>query len=430
MINGMQAEQLVCGRLAFWCAFGAALATIFSISTSQVLLGAGALLLVVCRMPLSFPPIAWPLALFFVGTFLSLAVSSDIAAGLPQMRKLFVFLTLPLIASTFRTLEQAHWLIYAWISASVASALLSLWQFSVRWQISGTSGADFYATYVSDRITGFMSHWMTFSGLQLAVLSFAVSLILFGVIGRWTRVAIWTACVVMLSSIVLSLTRGVWMATAVASLYLLWQWKRWTVVVLPFAGVLLFLLGPDVVRSRITSFTKPRGDLDSNQHRIVTFRTGLAMIRTHPWFGLGPEVVGKDFDKYIPEDIPRPLPRGWYGHLHNIYLQYAAERGLPTLIMVLWLFAAALIRWFLAVQRLPRSHPATCLLHGSIAALLGTLVIGTVEHNLGDSEVLLITLTVLCLGYLGAQAASPDTAHKTQPQLPSPCLSKRSLKTA
>jgi O-antigen ligase len=171
-------------------------------------------------------------------------------------------------------------------------------------------------------------------------------------------------------------------------------------------------MGPEVVRSRVTSFTKPRGDLDSNQHRIVTFRTGLAMIKAHPWFGLGPEVVGKDFEKYIPEDIPRPLPRGWYGHLHNIYLQYAAERGVPTLLMVLWLFAAALIRWFMAVRRLPLSHPAVWLLHGSIAALLGTLVIGTVEHNLGDSEVLLITLTVLCLGYLGTQAASTSTVHK------------------
>jgi O-antigen ligase len=134
------------------------------------------------------------------------------------------------------------------------------------------------------------------------------------------------------------------------------------------------------------------------------------MIKAHPWFGLGPEIVGRDFEKYIPEDITRPLPRGWYGHLHNIYLQYAAERGIPTLLMLLWLFAATLLRWFAAVRRLPQFHPAAWLLHGSIAALLGMLVIGTVEHNLGDSEVLLITLTVLCLGYLGVQTAVQNEA--------------------
>jgi len=34
---------------------------------------------------------------------------------------------------------------------------------------------------------------------------------------------------------------------------------------------------------------------------------------------------------------PRPLPIGWYGHLHNIYLQYAAERGIPTMLMMMWM---------------------------------------------------------------------------------------------
>jgi O-antigen ligase len=137
------------------------------------------------------------------------------------------------------------------------------------------------------------------------------------------------------------------------------------------------------------------------------------MIRAHPWFGLGPEMVGKEFQRYVPENIPRPLPRGWYGHLHNIYLQYAAERGVPTLLMLLWLLTKALITWLMTVRRLPSDHPATWLLHGSIAALLGTLVIGTVEHNLGDSEVLLMTLSVICLGYLGTQAASVPATEQS-----------------
>ena len=54
------------------------------------------------------------------------------------------------------------------------------------------------------------------------------------------------------------------------------------------------------------------------------------MIRAHPILGLGPEQVGKVFLAYVPPDILSPLPKGWYGHLHNIYLQFAAERGLPA----------------------------------------------------------------------------------------------------
>ena len=66
------------------------------------------------------------------------------------------------------------------------------------------------------------------------------------------------------------------------------------------------------------------------------------MIRAHPWFGMGPEEVKLQFNNYVPADIPRPLPEGWYGHLHNIYLQYAAERGIPTMLLMLWMLGQIL----------------------------------------------------------------------------------------
>ena len=389
-------------RAAFWCCFGAALATLFSISISQTLLAVGILLLLVSRTPLNFPPIALPLSLFFAGTLLSLALSANPAAGLPQIRKLFVFLILLLMASTFHRVQEARWLAYGWIAIAVISALLGFRQFYERWHAAQASGTDFYAVYVSDRITGFMSHWMTFSGMQLVVLVLAASLMFFGHVRRPVKVALGLACVLILASIVLSLTRGVWMATAVAGVYLLWNWRRWSVAVLPAAAVLLFFAGPGIVRARITSFTRPHGELDSNQHRVVTFRTGIAMIEAHPWFGLGPEMVGKQFLQYVPDEIPRPLPRGWYGHLHNIYLQYAAERGIPTMLMMLWILGGALLAWLRAVRHMQPDDPWRWLVHGCIAALLAILVVGTVEHNLGDSEVLLMALSILTLGYLGA----------------------------
>ena len=61
------------------------------------------------------------------------------------------------------------------------------------------------------------------------------------------------------------------------------------------------------------------------------------MIEAHPLLGLGPEGPRYHFDEYVPEDVPHPRPEGWYGHLHNIYLQYAAERGIPTMLMLMWM---------------------------------------------------------------------------------------------
>ena len=69
----------------------------------------------------------------------------------------------------------------------------------------------------------------------------------------------------------------------------------------------------------------------------VVVNTGAIVEHDHPVLGLGPEGVKTQFDEYVPADIPRPLPSGWYGHLHNIYLHYAAERGIPTMLVLMWM---------------------------------------------------------------------------------------------
>jgi O-antigen ligase len=168
---------------------------------------------------------------------------------------------------------------------------------------------------------------------------------------------------------------------------------------------------PDSVRTRFSSMFRP-SRVDSNQHRIVSWRTGFEMVLARPLTGLGPEEVKRRFDEFVPADVPRPLPDGWYGHLHNIYLHYAAERGLPALVALFWLFALALRDYRRALRRLPVGPgDARFLLHGAIAVIIGTMVEGLFEHNLGDSEVLTMFLIVLAAGY--AAAEDPAVAVRT-----------------
>jgi O-antigen ligase len=426
-VNTLRTFRLDWKTAAFLCAFGSALTTMLSISASQTFLVAGLLALLIAHFrsgaKLSFPPVQWPLGLFLLGTFAALALSDNPAAGLPQIRKLVVFSILLLLASTFHRLEQARWLVQGWILIALAAALKGFWQFATRLEAAESKGIDFYVAYIPNRITGFMSHWMTFSGMQMVALLLGLSLLFFAERRRSARIALATACLLIGISILLSLTRGVWLATAAGLLYLLWNWKRWSILIVPLAIALLFVAGPLTIRSRLSSFRKPHGQLDSNQHRIVTWRTGIQMIRAHPWFGLGPEMVGREFNQYIPADVPRPLPDGWYGHLHNIYLQYSAERGIPTMLMLLWLLLATLWRWGAALRQLaagpgPTPDSRRWLLHGAIAALLGTMISGVTEHNLGDSEVLLLTLSVLCLGYLGCAKVEDSRAESAAAELP------------
>ena len=44
------------------------------------------------------------------------------------------------------------------------------------------------------------------------------------------------------------------------------------------------------------------------------------------------------------------------------------------------------------------------MLHGCITVIIGVLVAGCLEHNLGDSELLQLFLTVIAIGYVSIAA--------------------------
>ncbi len=164
---------------------------------------------------------------------------------------------------------------------------------------------------------------------------------------------------------------------------------------LAVALIAITAAGPESLRARITSMVRPQGQLDSNQHRIVSWSTGAAMIKAHPLLGVGPEQVRFQFKSYVPERFSGPLPTGFYGHLHNIYLQYAAERGIPATVFIVAFLVWPACIWFRTSRRLPPGHPAVWTLNLGVSIVIGVLVTGFFEHNLGDSEVLTLTLAVL-----------------------------------
>ena len=110
---------------------------------------------------------------------------------------------------------------------------------------------------------------------------------------------------------------------------------------IPVLIALVLMANPFAIRERVLSIMRPRAELDSNEHRVVTRRIGIEMIKAHPLLGVGPEQVGKQYERYIPADVSRPLPDGYYGHLHNIYIHYAAERGVPAMLALLWMVGQA-----------------------------------------------------------------------------------------
>lgn len=375
---------------ALRCALGAAGAAVVSIAASQILLGAALLCMLIARLRWRLPR-GWPLlVVFFLWTLAALALSDAPVAGWPQVKKFYAWLAVFAVLSTVSELRHARWLAWGWLAGGAASALWGCGQFAVKYAAAQRAGADFYTAYIGARITGFNSHWMTFSGQMMIALMAGAALALWALPRGRQRMAAWACAAVMALALVLAMTRGVWIGAFAGGLYLLWQWRRWAAAALPVAAAVAVLAGPAEVRQRALSVVKPHGVTDSNLHRIYTWRTGIEMIRKHPWFGVGPERVGAHFRVHIPSDLPPEPPPGYYAHLHNIYLHWAAERGVPAavaaVLFFVWQMAAAWRRARSCLAELRWVH------HGAAAVLLAVLVTGLFEYNLGDSEVLAMTL--------------------------------------
>jgi O-antigen ligase len=399
----MNPPESALSRAARWLTFGSAASIMFSIAVSQILLALAFAALLASGDKLLLPRIKWPLALFMLGTLVSLAFSGDPAMnGLPQVRKFYVLLELLVVFSTLRNLKVVRWLFLTWAGIGAVTALRGCVQFAGKVQEAHRLGRSFYDYYVAQRITGFTSHWNTYSAEEMFALIMVGALLLFA--PRARRNWIWALCGILIAlAVVLGETRGIWIATAVAVVYLVFFWRRWLSALIPVAILLAYVVSPAPVRERFTSIARPTS-IDSNQFRLITWRTGVQMIEKHPWLGLGPDGPKYHFMEYVPADIPRPLPPGFYEHLHNVYLQYAADRGIPTMLAMLWMLIQMPLDFWRGLRALPPGPSVRrFLLHGAVAVVLAVMVEGFVEYNLGDSEVLAMFLVATACGYLALE---------------------------
>ena len=389
----------------FFLAFGSAASILFSIAVSQILLALALAALLVSGRTLQFPPLRAPLAALFAITLAAVLASADPRGGLPQIRKFFVFAILLVVYSTFESVAQARALFLVWAGIALISGGLGMLQFLHRRAEFNT-----YDFLQDGRITGLASHWMTFGGEEMIALLMLAALVLFSR-RRAIRIAGWPVLAGLVAAVALGMTRSVFLlGVPLGLLYLLWQRRRVLVVPAVAAMAAGVAVAPGAVRERAVSIVRPRTDMDanSNSHRAVCRAVGWEMVKAHPWLGLGPEQIARQFERYVPASVPRPLPRGWYGHLHNIYFQYAAERGVFGLLCVLWLIAKAANDFQRHLRRPSLDPDVRAILHGAIAVIVAILAEGCFEYNLGDSEVLTLFLATIACAYAALRASTTD----------------------
>ena len=140
----------------------------------------------------------------------------------------------------------------------------------------------------------------------------------------------------------------------------------------------------------------------TRRDRVAMLLEGQHMVRDHPVFGVGPNMVEEVYAQYrVAEAVEQINP-----HLHNVPMQIAAERGLPAL--ALWLvFLGVLCRDLYRSLRTIRPRTAAA---AAVAAIAGMLPAGLFEYNFGDSEFLMLFLLLITLPFAVARAGTTETA--------------------
>ena len=182
-----------------------------------------------------------------------------------------------------------------------------------------------------------------------------------------------------LLSIVLSQTRSAWVSTFVlmlVSLVLVFFFikslrKKWvivTVIVLG-AGILtgVFLTALDKegtlsaeLKNRSVSLVNSGADTGiskkSANDRIILWKKTLQMTKEHPLLGVGPSNWNLSISTYGTDQLSWSDRFYVPDRVHNVYLQMAAELGVPGLLLFLSFWIAIVVAGFQAIRMAGNEH--------------------------------------------------------------------------
>lgn len=350
----------------------------------------------------SFPKVKLPLLLFCLATLNSLFWARDPLLGGFAVRKLVLFLALLLIANLIVSRRHLESVFRGVFFVSAVAALAGVAQFVIQYRmVHRLYPGQVYYFMTLTRIHGFMGHWMNFGGQQMLIFTALVAFLLRALPAErcgGSRKLYGLLLAVITISLVLNFTRGVWLGCLVATLYLVARWRPRALWAIPVLLAIVYLAAPSMIRRRVSLAFHPSDD-PALAIRLEMWRAGLKMIQQHPWVGVGPNNIPLVYTLYLP---PRTTPMvGYHDHLHNDFLQIAAERGVPCLLI--WLWFMLVLGWqILRIRR--RLSSQQWVADAAIAAWLAFLSEGLFEFNFGTFPVLMVFLFLVSAPFAAEQA--------------------------
>ncbi|MBQ4494469.1 MAG: O-antigen ligase family protein [Selenomonadaceae bacterium] len=203
-----------------------------------------------------------------------------------------------------------------------------------------------------------LNHTPTFFGsfmlMQIPLLIFIAQLEILSPL--WRRLAIFVAGLSLIC-LVLSMTRGSWLAFVLVVLIFVALEKRWRVFTAKiFAGLavvfLIVALFSPKIQDRLTTLTNVK--FQSNTERVLMWKAAGEIFYDYPIYGVGQKMFFKAYNGYyITHESRERSGRGMRGHTHphsNI-LHRASEGGLIGLAAFVGLYVYFFWKFFTQFRR-------------------------------------------------------------------------------
>ena len=326
--------------------------------------------------------------LYILFSFISTLFSIDRLNSLKDNKEFFIFLLVPIFLLVINSRKRLDYSLFTVLASAVVSSLIGV-------IITLKEGAT-----LDHRLKGLTSHWMTYSGLLMLVFIFFF-VFLFYKKRKKQKVIISIFLLIIMASILLSLTRSMWVGIFVSlGIFIIYTKPKILYLALPTLLILILVLPASVKNRLVSTFDMNNA---TNRDRLYMVTAGINIFKDHPLTGVGPDNVKRIYDRYKPAEAELSNP-----HLHNNFLQVLAERGILALLSLIAAFVIIIIQLIKKIKNSIDVEKSISL--GVLFVFIGFFVAGMFEYNLGDSEIKFLLFYFLSIPFIIPSVFSAPSA--------------------
>jgi len=268
-------------------------------------------------------PYAWAFLAFLVfGAVSAVVAPSTVESAAVIIRFIGYFALVYAVGYSVRSREALTWILILMIVAGAITGLYGIYQYTYAPQTAKIGLYDL-SDEVAARVGSTFENPNFYAEYLVLMVPLGLALVL-GSRGLFRRFAMGGATLLLFAALILTYTRGSWMATGIGVILMSLLTNAWLVWVWIALFAVAFAAAPGVA-SRLASITNITGGTAG--FRMKLWRIAAGIIREHPLIGVG---IGNYYDVFTEYIFRHPeLSVGWviYG-AHNSYLTFWAETGI------------------------------------------------------------------------------------------------------